>query len=79
MSFSSTAIALREALKRERTTGVDEAARFDVWGMMAVRYGCGKLDCDRVLNEIRQGPDTCSDGDAGARRPQRYARHRRPV
>jgi hypothetical protein len=40
MSFSSTAMALRgEALKLEGTTGVEEAEMFDVWAMMAVRYG----------------------------------------
>jgi hypothetical protein len=40
MSFSSAAMALRgEALKLEGTTGVEEAKMFDVWAMMAVRYG----------------------------------------
>jgi hypothetical protein len=40
MSFSSAAMALRgEALKLECTTGVEEAEMFDVWAMMAVRYG----------------------------------------
>jgi hypothetical protein len=40
MSFSSAAMALRgEALKLEGTTGVEEAEIFDVWAMMAVRYG----------------------------------------
>jgi hypothetical protein len=40
MSFSSTAMALRgEALKLEGTTGVEMAEMFDVWAMMAVRYG----------------------------------------
>jgi hypothetical protein len=40
MSFSSAAMALRgEALKLEGTTGVEEAEMFDVWAMMAVRYG----------------------------------------
>jgi hypothetical protein len=40
MSFSSAAMALRgESLKLEGTTGVEEAERFDVWAMMAVRYG----------------------------------------
>jgi hypothetical protein len=40
MSFSSTAMALRgEALKLEGTTGVEGAEMFDVWAMMAVRYG----------------------------------------
>jgi hypothetical protein len=40
MSFSSAAMALRgEALKLEGTTGVEEAKKFEVWAMMAVRYG----------------------------------------
>jgi hypothetical protein len=40
MSFSSAAMTLRgEALKLEGTTGVEEAEMFDVWAMMAVRYG----------------------------------------
>jgi hypothetical protein len=40
MSFSSAVMALRgEALKLEGTTGVEEAEMFDVWAMMAVRYG----------------------------------------
>jgi hypothetical protein len=40
MSFSSAAMALRgEALKLEGTTGIEEAKMFDVWAMMAVRYG----------------------------------------
>jgi type I restriction-modification system DNA methylase subunit len=40
MSFSSAAMALRgEVFKLEGTTGVEEAERFDVWAMMAVRYG----------------------------------------
>jgi hypothetical protein len=40
MSFSSAAMALRgEALKLEDTTGVEEAEMFDVWAIMAVRYG----------------------------------------
>jgi hypothetical protein len=40
MSFSSAAMALRgEALKLEGTTGVEVAELFDVWAMMAVRYG----------------------------------------
>jgi hypothetical protein len=40
MSFSSAAMALRgQALKLEGTTGVEEAEMFDVWAMMAVRYG----------------------------------------
>jgi hypothetical protein len=40
MRFSSTAMALRgEALKLEGTTEVEEAEMFDVWAMMAVRYG----------------------------------------
>jgi hypothetical protein len=42
MSFSSAAMALRgEALKIVGTTGVKEAKMFDVWAMMAVRYGLG--------------------------------------
>jgi hypothetical protein len=40
MSFSSAAMALRgESLKLEGTTGVEEAEMFDVWAMIAVRYG----------------------------------------
>jgi hypothetical protein len=40
MSFSSATMALRvKALKTEGTTGVEEADMFDVWAMMAVRYG----------------------------------------
>jgi hypothetical protein len=40
MSFSSADMALRgEALKLEGTTGVEKAEMFDVWAMMAVRYG----------------------------------------
>jgi hypothetical protein len=40
MSFSSAAMALRgEVLNLEGTTGVEEAEMFDVWAMMAVRYG----------------------------------------
>jgi hypothetical protein len=40
MSFSAAAVTLRgEALGQEGTTGVEEAKRLDVWGMMAVRYG----------------------------------------
>jgi hypothetical protein len=40
MSFSSAAMALRgEALKIKGTAGVEEAEMFDVWAMMAVRYG----------------------------------------
>jgi hypothetical protein len=40
MSFSSAAMDLRgEALKLEGTTGVKEAEMFDMWAMMAVRYG----------------------------------------
>jgi hypothetical protein len=40
MSFSSAATALRgEALKLQGTTGVEEAEMFDVWTVMAVRYG----------------------------------------
>jgi hypothetical protein len=40
MSFSSAAMAPRgEALKLESTTGVEEAEMFDVWAMMAMRYG----------------------------------------
>jgi hypothetical protein len=40
MSFSSAAMALRgEALKLEGTTGVEEAEMFDVWAVMAMRYG----------------------------------------
>jgi hypothetical protein len=40
MSFSSAAMALRgEALKVEATTRVEETERFDIWAMMAVRYG----------------------------------------
>jgi hypothetical protein len=40
MSFSSATIAiLGEALKLEGTTGVEEAEMFDVWAMIAMRYG----------------------------------------
>jgi hypothetical protein len=40
MNFSSAAMALRgKALKLENTTRVEEVERFDVWAMMAVRYG----------------------------------------
>jgi hypothetical protein len=40
ISFSSAAMAQRgKALKLEGTTGVEEAKRFDVCVMMAVRYG----------------------------------------
>jgi hypothetical protein len=40
ISFSSAAMALRgEALKLEDTIGVEEAEMFDVWAMMAMRYG----------------------------------------
>jgi hypothetical protein len=40
MSFSPAAMALRgEALKLEGTNGVEEAEMFDVWALMAVRYG----------------------------------------
>jgi hypothetical protein len=40
MSFSTAAMDLRgEALKLEGATGVEEAERFDLWAMMAVRYG----------------------------------------
>jgi hypothetical protein len=40
MSFLSAAMALRgEALKLESTTGVEEAEMFDMWAMMAMRYG----------------------------------------
>jgi hypothetical protein len=40
MGFSSAAMDLRgEALKLESTTGVKEAEMFDVWAMMAARYG----------------------------------------
>jgi hypothetical protein len=40
MSFLSAAMALRgESLKLESTTGVEEAEMFDVWAVMAVRYG----------------------------------------
>jgi hypothetical protein len=47
MSFSSAAMALRgEALKLEGTTGVEEAEMFDVWAMMAVRYGLRIVVCE---------------------------------
>jgi hypothetical protein len=40
IKFSSAAMALREeTLKLERTTGVEEAEKFDVLGMIAVLYG----------------------------------------
>jgi hypothetical protein len=40
MSFSSATMDLRgDNLNIEGRTGVDEAERFDVWAMMAVRYG----------------------------------------
>jgi hypothetical protein len=40
MSFSSAAMARRgEVLKLEGTTGDEEAEMFDVWEMMAMRYG----------------------------------------
>jgi hypothetical protein len=40
MSFSSAAMALRgEALKLKGTNGIEEAEMFDVWAMIAVRYG----------------------------------------
>jgi hypothetical protein len=40
ISYSSTAMALQEETsKLEGKTGVEESARFDVWAMMAVRYG----------------------------------------
>jgi hypothetical protein len=40
ISFSSAAMALRgEALKLEDTIGVEKAEMFDVWAMMAMRYG----------------------------------------
>jgi hypothetical protein len=40
MSFSSAAMTLRGVvLKLEGTTGVEETKMFDVWSMMAVRYG----------------------------------------
>jgi hypothetical protein len=38
MIFSSAAMTLRgEAIKLEGTTGVEEAKRFEIWAMMAVR------------------------------------------
>jgi hypothetical protein len=40
MSFSVVAAALRgEALRREGTEGIEDATRFDVWVMLAVRCG----------------------------------------
>jgi hypothetical protein len=40
MSFSVAATTLRgEALRKEGTEGVEDATRFDVWAMLAVRHG----------------------------------------
>jgi hypothetical protein len=59
MSFSSAAMALRgESLKLEGTTGVEEAEMFDVWAMMAVRYGLQVVGL-RVEFYLRAG---CQEG-----------------
>jgi hypothetical protein len=40
MAFSTAAMALREeALEKPDTRGVEDAKKYDVWGMMGVRYG----------------------------------------
>jgi hypothetical protein len=57
MSFSSAAMALRgEALKLEGKAGVEEAEMFDVWAMMAVRYGLRVVGL-RVEFYTRSGKD----------------------
>jgi hypothetical protein len=40
MAFSTAAMALRgEALAKPDTSGVEDAKKYNVWGMMGVRYG----------------------------------------
>jgi hypothetical protein len=40
MAFSTAAMALREeALAKPDTAGVEDDKKYDVWGMMGVRYG----------------------------------------
>jgi hypothetical protein len=58
MSFSSAAMALRgEALKLEVTTRVEKVQIFDVWAMMAERYGLRVVEL-RVEFYKRSAKDT---------------------
>jgi hypothetical protein len=71
MRFSSAAMALRgEALKLEGTTGVGDAEMFDVWAMMAVRYGLGVVEL-RVEFYLRSEKDPMPVLESQNDRPNR--------